>query len=289
MSTTKTPVLIWTKSHKSDAWSAELPIAGTGGLTLRFYKNGDRFYAELPFFLNITLVAATPEEAQAEAEQHLYKVLVDAAARLKPKDGAMHRTVVRVILIDSTGVWVLIPGWSTTQNVFVPLEGIPQPIVESIRAGQERFMAKVSLGAENRADVVVKDWELPEQTSIKVECDPVVALEVVNAAQMDISHYGTVQEAYEVACATWEAPEVLYQYVEAEEVSPWVFRYEGFGVTLEARNPKLDRGWVSIGYGERLGYWDFGTFYGLDEGGQIVMFTVHSPHITMTKRPDYRG
>lgn len=129
-----------------------------------------------------------------------------------------------------------------------------------------------------------------EETKIEVSCEMSVMLKIIQLAVengLAINDDETTEEAYHRACRHGLGPDVPYFYEESEEISPWVFGFEGFGLTLEARNPKIEKHWVSISGSIHLGYWDFGCYYGLDPDGSVVMFTVLSPHIIITERPDY--
>lgn len=86
----KKPVLIWAMNPRvKGTWYTDLNVGGNWHPMI-IHRNKGGFRLDLPFFIDHQSNAQTPEEAQAEAEQYMSNVLLEAAARLRQPSSADH-------------------------------------------------------------------------------------------------------------------------------------------------------------------------------------------------------
>ena len=79
--------------------------------------------------------------------------------KISPKK-ELYRTLIRVKSIDKEQniVNVVLPGWSTREEVQIPLDSIPASI-RSLLKPVFRFHAQVNIGADTKDQLEFSSWE----------------------------------------------------------------------------------------------------------------------------------
>ena len=104
-------------------------------------------------------VLLTPSELNLQSVRKGFEICVEEFNNNYLPSRRPWRTLIRVDDADNVFAYLIVPAWNPQRVVRLLLSEIPTIIRQRIESGQERFHAKVNIGAEQAEDLYFTDWE----------------------------------------------------------------------------------------------------------------------------------
>lgn len=74
-------------------------------------------------------------------------------------DRKLQRTLVRIDAVDDTHIYIIIPGWDSSEIISIGRNELPIE-VRAVVAADKRMHVKTNIGCENQNDLFFTEWEI---------------------------------------------------------------------------------------------------------------------------------
>lgn len=111
-----------------------------------------KFRQKIPVILN-------PSLFREDTIIHSLEVCIKEFKGVMRADRKLWRTLVRIDSIEPNFIYIIIPGWDTTEAISIGIDELPQHI-RTIVAVDKRMHVQINVGCESVNDLYFGEWEV---------------------------------------------------------------------------------------------------------------------------------